>query len=230
MDECPPEYQPIGQACFPLPPSALDGYLLQSPFGEEWGQAHFKPIILFTIILAASLSVVFLSLSYFVPRIFQRVVIIITLLILIYASLVCFGLLECPYPFSEALGGVNMRIRQACAVGGTLAAIILLGWMVCFNGEISWNGLMMDYAAKILPQKISFVCFIFQYYAGMTIAFAIFAFQYHSFSHSSSLFLSWTVPPSSLNALQILNILEYFWNLQFMKDSRKHMSTQSTYH
>lgn len=171
-----------------------------------------------------------LVLSYFAPRLFQRVVIILALLILAYASLVLFGLLECPYPFSEALGGVDMRIRQACAAGGALVVIILLGWLVCFNGELSWNGLMMDYAAKILPHRISFFCFILQYYAGVMVAFALFAYQHHSFSHSSSLFLSWTVSPSALSALQILNIVEYFWNLQFMKDSRKNVSTQSIYH
>lgn len=226
--ECPPEYQPIGQACFPLPPSALDEYLLHSPFGEEWRQSHLIPIIVFTIILALSLSVVFLGLSYFAPRIFQRVIIILALLMLTYAVLVLFGLLECPYPFSETLGGIDIRMRQGFAAGGALVAIILLGWLVCFNGELSWNGLMMDYGAKILPQRISFICSILQYYAGMMVAFALFAFQHHSFSHSSSLFLSWTVSPSSLSVLQILNIVEYFWNLQFMKDSRKHLSTQST--
>lgn len=197
--------------------------------GEEWRQAHLRPIIIFTIILAASLAVVLLGLSYFAPRIFQRVVIILALIILVYASLVLLGLLQCPYPLGEALGGIDMRKRQACAAGGTLLAITLLGWVVCLNGELSWNGVMMDYAAKILPQRISFLCFILQYYAGVALAFALFALQHHSFSHSSSLFLSWTISPSCLSVLRILNIVEYFWNLQFMKDSRKHVSTQSTF-
>lgn len=230
VDECPPHYQPIGQVCFPLSPPALQQYLLQSSFRVEWRQVHFRSLIVFTIILSASLSIVLLGISYFAPRILQRAVIILSLLLVIYVSLVCFGMLDCPRPFAEALQAVNIRVRQIWVAAGTLLALILLGWMFCFNGELWWNGLMMDYACKILAQRVSFIWLILEYYGGMGVAWALFAFQHHCFSHSSSLFLSWTFPPSSLSVLQIMNILEYFWNMQFMKDSRKNMFTQFTCH
>jgi hypothetical protein len=230
VDECPRDYHPIEQVCYPVSPHALQVYLHQSPFAAEWRQAHLKQIVVFTTILAGGLSLLLLALSYFAPRIFQRLMIALAFLLFLYVALVCLGFLECPYPFSGALGNSSERTRQIWGAVGGLMAIVLLGWIVCFNGELTWNGLMMDYAAKILPRKIAFIWFILKYYAATTIAFALFAFQYHSFSHShshSSLLLSWTVTPS-LTALQILNILEYLWNLQFMKDSRKNVSMQST--
>jgi hypothetical protein len=162
-----------------------------------------------------------LALSYFAPRTLQRIIMLASALAFLYALLALFNLLPSPQPVRDTIEGLKKREKQISAAVLGLLGVSMIGWMICFHRELSWNGAMMDYGSKILPAKAGFILFVLKYYAGLAIVFAKFVLQSYAFSHSGSLLFAWTRPPS-IEVLPILNILEYFWNLQFLKDTRNH--------
>ena len=137
----------------------------------------------------------------------------------LYAALATFSLLPTPRPIHHIIDDLNNREKLISTVTFGLLGVFLIAWMVCFHGELSWNGVMMDYGSKILPEKAGFILFILKHYASLTIIFAKFAIQSYAFSHSNSLIFWWMDAPL-LAPLPILNIVEYLWNLQFLKDTR----------
>ena len=87
---------------------------------------------------------------------------------------------------------------------------------------------MMDLASKLIPERIMFLAFVMEYYLKAGIIFAIFAFQHYTFAKSNDILRSWLTAPPSFTPLLILNMLEYIWNLQFIKDTRNQSPIQFT--
>ena len=83
---------------------------------------------------------------------------------------------------------------------------------------------MIDLASKLMPEKIMFVAFVIEYYLKASVIFALFALQHYSFTKSNDLLRSWLTEPP-FTPLVILNMVEYLWNLQFIKDTRNQCMT-----
>lgn len=192
-----------------------------SPLRQQWNISNLKEIWPHIIIFTFSLGVAMLTLSYFAPRIIQRFIILASTLAFLYALLAVFSLIPSPQPIHDIIEGLKNREKQISAAVFGLMGVLLILWMFCLHGELSWNGVMMDYGSKILPAKAGFILFILKYYAGLAIVFAKFVLQSFAFSHSGSLLFAWTNSPS-IEILPLLNIFEYFWNMQFLKDTRNY--------
>lgn len=87
---------------------------------------------------------------------------------------------------------------------------------------------MMDLTSRLIPERIMFVAFAMEYYLKAGIIFAIFAFQHYAFTKNNDILRAWLTSPPSFTPLVILNMLEFIWNLQFIKDTRNHSPIQFT--
>lgn len=61
------------------------------------------------------------------------------------------NVLNTPYFLDPFISNINIKNKQVYIVIIAALAVFLVAWLVCFNKELSWNGLMLDYASKILP-------------------------------------------------------------------------------
>lgn len=151
LEFCPNTYEMVDHVCYPGQEYQLEYYLQHSPFRMRWNQSNFKKIIVLVIIFVLSFSLAILTISYFISRIFQRFIIFLALLILIYVSLVLTDVLPCPQPLIKLLTNLTLREKQVCVGIFGFLVLTLIAWIVCFNKQLTWNGLMIDYASKILP-------------------------------------------------------------------------------
>jgi hypothetical protein len=96
-----------------------------------------------------------------------------------------------------------------------------------YSNEIKFQGYMLEYAVKFLnqnPHTFVYIPLFILLHAGLA---ALILWQHSCFSSyfmASSNF--WKL--SSSGILDILNILEYIWGLQFLRDSCKKFVIQTT--
>lgn len=102
-------------------------------------------------IFALGISLAIPTLSYFASKIFQRFLIVLTILILVYLGLVILEVVSCPSLLDQFIAHINMLSKSVNLIIIGILILISIGWLICFNQELTWNGIMMDYASKVLP-------------------------------------------------------------------------------
>jgi hypothetical protein len=126
--------------------------------------------------------------------------------------------------------GVLAIISKEVLLGGLLktlvviicfALVIILIAIICFyNNEIKFQGVLLDYARRFLNESPNTFLYI-PLFILLTIGLiALITFQHCAFSsskNSSSNFFNFQNP----GFLGILNILEFIWGLQFLRDACK---------
>lgn len=108
-------------------------------------------VVVLSVVLVVSLSMVLVSISYFGGRIVQRFLVLLAVLMLGYLGLSVLEVLPHPSFLDPYIDGLIGRIKTIWLLGLGISVIGLLGWILCFNRELSWNGLMLDFASKIIP-------------------------------------------------------------------------------
>lgn len=108
-----------------------------------------------------------------------------------------------------------------------LLAIVLLIMLCMYSNEVKFQGYMLEYSVKFLnqnPHAFVYIPVFFLFHVGLV---ALILWQhscYSSYYMGSGNF--WKLTSSGF--LDILNILEYLWGLQFLRDSCNFYFIQTT--
>ena len=119
------------------------------------------------------------------------------------------------------------KIGLTISLGVLILAVIF--WLVWWGKDISWTATMLDSASLIFSKYPSIIFYPPLYYFAIVISFALFSFQHYAFNPSfrSHGLWVWAVK-SPLSFVNILNMLQLWFNLQFIKDTCTHHPTQTT--
>jgi H+/Cl- antiporter ClcA len=103
-------------------------------------------------------------------------------------------------------------------VFGLALIIVLMG--VLYRNALRLQGIFLDYARRLLAERSSTFVYIPIFILLTAIAFALFLLQHLAFSskgHSNNNYFDFSNP----GVLGWLNIIEFLWILQFLRDSCK---------
>lgn len=109
----------------------------------------------------------------------------------------------------------------AYVFGGILAvlAFILIVMLCLYSNEVKFQGYMLEYSVQFLNQNTHtflYIPFFIVFNIGLVllVLFQYFTFASHQFTTTLNL---WNFNLGQ--GLEILTLIEYFWGLQFLKDS-----------
>jgi hypothetical protein len=145
------------------------------------------------------------------PRIAPLVAVVLAIILLLIA-----GVLVIISKELVLTGFLKIFIAVICF----LLVIILIAIVCFYNNEIKFQGVLLDYARRFLNESPNTFLYI-PLFILLTIGLiALITFQHCAFSsanNTSTNFFNFANP----GILAILNILEFIWGLQFLRDACK---------
>lgn len=126
-----------------------------------------------------------------------------------------------PFALWSFLANIGVKIFALIVVFGL--ALIVIFMAVLYRNALRLQGIFLDYARRFLAEKVSTFAYIPIFLALTAGLFALFLFQHAGFSskvHSSNNFFDF----SSAGFLGWLNLIEFIWGLQFLRDACKYGS------
>lgn len=161
-----------------------------------------------------------MTLTHCMPRLIPIFTFVLAVLFLLAFAIFTFA----TSTVSALLGGLWSIIFGVFLI---LLAIVLLIMLCMYSNEVKFQGYMLEYSVKFLnqnPHAFVYIPVFFLFHVGLV---ALILWQhscYSSYYMGSGNF--WKLTSSGF--LDILNILEYLWGLQFLRDSCNFYFIQTT--
>ena len=161
-----------------------------------------------------------MTLTHCMPRLVPIFTFVLAVLFLLAFAVFTFA----TSTVSALLGGLWSIIFGVFLI---LLAIVLLIMLCMYSNEVKFQGYMLEYSVKFLnqnPHAFVYIPVFFLFHVGLV---ALILWQhscYSSYYMGSGNF--WKLTSSGF--LDILNILEYLWGLQFLRDSCNFYFIQTT--
>lgn len=161
-----------------------------------------------------------MTLTHCMPRLVPIFTFVLAVLFLLAFAIFTFA----TSTVSALLGGLWSIIFGVFLI---LLAIVLLIMLCMYSNEVKFQGYMLEYSVKFLnqnPHAFVYIPVFFLFHVGLV---ALILWQhscYSSYYMGSGNF--WKLTSSGF--LDILNILEYLWGLQFLRDSCNFYFIQTT--
>lgn len=152
-----------------------------------------------------------MTLTHCLPRYSPIISFVVAIILLLVFAIFTFA----TSLVSALLGGVWSIIFGVLLI---ILALVLIVMLCMYSNEIKFQGYMLEYAAKFLnqnPHTFIYIPVFILLHVGL-VALALWQHScFSSFYMGSGNF--WKLTSSGI--LDILNILEYIWGLQFLRDA-----------
>lgn len=182
----------------PITTSSTDYYGFQTAF---WA----------TVVTAFGLGLIWLAWVHLFPRLAPHTAFVLAIL-----SLIALGVLTLVVPSN--FFNNNNAWKIIVAVFCFVLAVILFCMFWFYSNSLRIQGIFLDYARQFLHEVKGTFAYIFIFLLFLTGLIALIVFQHVAFSsksHSNSNFWDFTNP----GFLGVLNILEFIWAFQFLRDA-----------
>lgn len=222
MKSCQSGFDPAnGQICLPKDEKLRDQYTANSKFTRGIDFDGVKKTLFYTFIIAVGLGLFRMTLTHCLPRYSPVIAFVVAIILILVFAILSFA----TSLVSSLLGGLWSIIFGILLI---LLALILVFMLCMYSNEIKFQGYMLEYAVKFLnqnPHTFVYIPVFILLHAGLV---ALILWQHSCFS---SYFMGsanfWKL--SSSGILDILNILEYIWGLQFLRDSCNNFVIQTIF-
>jgi len=168
---------------------------------------------MYTFFIAIGCGLLRMTLTHCLPRLMPIITFVFAILLLILFAVLAFA----TSIVSKSLGGGWAIVIGVLLI---LLAIILIVMLCVYSNEIKFQGYMLEYAVRFLnenPQVFLYIPVFLLFHFGLA---ALIIWQHSCFASSMSNGSKfWNF--SSSGWLDILNVLEYLWGLQFLRDACK---------
>jgi hypothetical protein len=186
-------------------------YAANDKFTRGFDFEGVKKTLFYTFIIALGLGLLRMTLTHCLPRYSPIITFVVAIILLLVFAILTFA----TSLVSILLGGLWSIIFGILLI---VLALILIVMLCMYSNEIKFQGYMLEYAVKFLnqnPYAFIYIPVFILLHAGLVVLTLWQHSCFSSYYMSSGNF--WKL--SSSGILDVLNILEYIWGLQFLRDA-----------
>ena len=179
---------------------------------HEWRNA-----LGWSALIAVGVGLLWMALTHLAPRMAPMIAIIGAVLFLITIGVLLLVQENGYFLFLFRFWRWGHWLKIVTAIFCFLLAIILIVMIVMYSNEIKFQGLMLDYARRFLNQNPSIFAYIPLYMILTLGLVALILWQQACFTSH----FGYKENPMFTGLWGFLNVLEFMWGLQFLRDSCK---------
>lgn len=211
----------LGGFCAPTDQAAQDTLVKTTNLQDKYSFLDIFDSVLYSLLIALGVGLLWVFLVQCLPRPMTSVVTVLAVLVLAAIGVIL---------LVDGHSGLPTGWRIAIAVVFLLVALLFFSFLCFYRKRNRLIGVFIDWSTRYFSQHFPHIFWTFVFILFTAGLVVLILFQHVAFtSHSdpqaqdNDIYLKLTINP----ALFILNLIEFIWGLQFLKDACNHLPTQT---